>query len=75
MILDIKDIVELVDAPLHTEETICYLDTKISVYRLRFLKVYPQERPTTKYNFIEHFPATDKGIWTSYSFVDYALQS
>lgn len=49
IILHHKDIVELMVAPLHTEEPIWYLATKISEHRHRFLEVFPQEREASFY--------------------------
>lgn len=42
VLLTLKDIVELVVAPVHTAETIAYLDFKISEHRDRFLAVFPE---------------------------------
>lgn len=44
VIMDLKDIVELVVSPVHTEESICYLDSKISEHRHRFVEVFPQRK-------------------------------
>lgn len=52
----LKDIVELVVSHIHTEETICYLDSKISEHRHRFLQVFPQEKIIPKLHFLEHYP-------------------
>ena len=43
LLLVLKDILELVVNQVYTEETICYLDSKISEHRHRFLDVFPQE--------------------------------
>lgn len=39
VILDLKEIVELVVAPVHTDETIAYLDVKLSEHRQRLLEL------------------------------------
>ena len=52
--MTLKDIVELVVAPVHTPETIAYLDFKISEHRDRFLAVFPEETLTPKHHFLEH---------------------
>lgn len=56
VLLVLKDIVELVASHVHTEETICYLDSKISEHRHRFLQVFPQEKIIPKLHFLEHYP-------------------
>ena len=56
VLMVLKDIVELVMSPAHTEESICYLDTKIAEHRQRFLDVFPQNKLIHKHHFIEHYP-------------------
>ncbi|XP_056443822.1 uncharacterized protein LOC130380603 [Gadus chalcogrammus] len=56
VLMVLKDIVELVMSPAHTEESICYLDTKIAEHRQRFLDVFPQNKLIPKHHFIEHYP-------------------
>lgn len=56
MLMTLKDIVELVMAPVHTEQSICYLDSLISEHRHRFLEVFPQEKLLPKHHFLEHYP-------------------
>lgn len=53
VLLVLKDIVELVVSHIHTEQTICYLDSKISEHRHRFLQVFPQKK-IPKLHFLEH---------------------
>lgn len=57
ILLTLKDIVELVVAPVHTVESIAYLDFKISEHRVRFLEVFPEEKLIPKHHFLEHYPA------------------
>lgn len=70
VLLTLKDIVELVVAPVHTVESIAYLDFKISEHRDRFLEVFPEQKLIPKHHFLEHYPALiDKygplvGVWT-----------
>lgn len=70
VLLTLKDIVELVVSPVHTLESIAYLDFKISEHRDRFLEVFPEARLTPKHNFLEHYPTLIKkygplvGVWT-----------
>ena len=56
VLLVLKDIVELVVSPVHTEESICYLDSKISEHKHRLLQVFPQEKLIPKHHYLEHYP-------------------
>lgn len=56
MLMTLKDIVELAVAPVHNEQSICYLGTLISKHRSRFLEVFPQEKLLPKHHFLEHYP-------------------
>lgn len=51
VILDLKDIVELVVAPVHFEESVAYLECKISEHRERYKEVFPDQGL-----FLEHYP-------------------
>lgn len=42
VLMDLKDIVELVLSSVHTGLTICFFNSKISEHRHRFLEVFPQ---------------------------------
>lgn len=70
VILNLKDIVELVLSPVHTDLTICFLESKISEHRHRFLETFPQERLIPKHHFLEHYPQLIKAfgplvsLWT-----------
>ncbi len=55
VLLDLKEIVELAVAPLHNQETIAYLDCKITEHRNRFLELFPA-RLLPKPHFLEHYP-------------------
>lgn len=56
VLLVLKDIVELVVSHVHTEEMICYLDSKISEHKHRLLQVFPEEKLIPKHHFLEHYP-------------------
>lgn len=56
MLMTLKNIVDLVMSPVHTEESICYLDSLISEHRRRFLNVFPQKKLKPKHHFLEHYP-------------------
>lgn len=56
LLLVLRDIVELVVNQVHTEETIFFLDSKISEHKHRFLMVFPEQRLIPKHHFLEHYP-------------------
>ncbi|OON91157.1 MAG: hypothetical protein ATN32_02455 [Candidatus Epulonipiscium fishelsonii] len=56
VLCDLKDIVELVVAPFHTEDSISYLNFKISEHRAVFQEVFPHERIRPKHHYLEHYP-------------------
>lgn len=56
LILDLKDIVELVVAHVHTSETIAYLEAKIYDHRQRYLELFPNVKLLPKHHFLEHYP-------------------
>lgn len=51
VLMNLKDITELVVSPIHTEESICYSDTLISEHRHRLLEVFPEQKLTPKHHF------------------------
>lgn len=57
LILDLKDIVDLVVCPIHTNESIAYLESKISEHRYRYQELFPERRLLPKHHFLEHYPA------------------
>ncbi|KAG9264843.1 hypothetical protein AMEX_G21178 [Astyanax mexicanus] len=56
VILDLKDIVELVVSPVHSEESVAYLECKISEHRQRYKEVFPGQVLLPKHHFLEHYP-------------------
>ena len=70
MILDLKDIAELVVAPVHSLETIAYLECKISEHRQRYQELFPEQKLLPKHHFLEHYPEMIKcfgplvSLWT-----------
>lgn len=56
IILDLKDIVELVVAHIHTDKTIAYLEAKICDHRQRYKELFPLVKLLPKHHFIEHYP-------------------
>lgn len=56
ILTDLKDIVDLVVSPFHSEESIAYLDFKISEHRIRFQEVFPDCELKPKHHYLEHYP-------------------
>lgn len=56
ILTDLKDIVDLVVSPVQTEDSIAYLDFKISDHRIRFQEVFPDCDLKPKHHFLEHYP-------------------
>lgn len=56
ILTDLKDIVDLVVCPVHTEDSIAYLGFKISEHRIRFQEVFPDCDLKPKHHFLEHYP-------------------
>lgn len=70
LLMDLKDIAELVISPFHTDDTIQYLDTKISEHSHRYLQVFPETKLLPKHHYLEHYPQLIKAfgplvaLWT-----------
>lgn len=67
ILMILKAITELVVAPIHTEESICYLDTLISEHRHRLLKVFPDQKFIPKHHLLEHYVVSRgkfKRVWS-----------
>lgn len=60
LLMSLKDIIELVVAPVHNEESIAYLDANISEHRHRFQEVFTNEVLIPKHHFFEHYSALIK---------------
>lgn len=54
--------IELFVAPVHNEDSIAYLDAKISEHQHRFQEVFPNEVLIPKNHFLEHCPALIKSF-------------
>lgn len=57
VILLLKDILELAVCPVHTGESIAYLECKISEHRSRFQALFPERKLLPKHHYLEHYPA------------------
>ncbi|KAI3363583.1 hypothetical protein L3Q82_001177 [Scortum barcoo] len=56
ILLDLKDLVELVLSPVFTEDVIQYLSMKISDHRQLLQEVFPDVKLRPKHHYIEHYP-------------------
>ncbi|XP_026099560.1 uncharacterized protein LOC113070477 [Carassius auratus] len=56
VLMTLKDVVELVMAPVYTDETLGYMESKISEHRYRYLDLFPEEKLRPKHHFLEHYP-------------------
>ncbi|XP_035848765.1 uncharacterized protein LOC118493311 [Sander lucioperca] len=56
VIIDLKDIVELIVAPVHTEETVAYLEARIYDHRQRYIELFPHIKLLPKHHYLEHYP-------------------
>ncbi|KAK0131528.1 putative nuclease HARBI1 [Merluccius polli] len=56
ILLDLKDIVELVVAPKHTDESIAYLEGNISEHRQKYQELFPDVKLLPKHHYLEHYP-------------------
>lgn len=55
LLMDLKDIVELVVSSFHTDDTIRFLDIKISEHRHRYSQVFPEAKFLPKHLFLEYY--------------------
>lgn len=60
--MSLKFNIALVVAPVQNEESIAYLDSKMSEHPHRFQDVFPNEELIPKHQFLKH--RTNKGFWT-----------
>ena len=56
IILDIKDIVEILASPIFTEENLFYLEARICEHGQLLQEVFPEFKLKPKHNFLEHYP-------------------
>lgn len=71
VLLDLKQIVELVVAPVHSNESnFASLQSKISDHRRQYQEVFPNNKLLPKHHYIEHYAELIKffgplvGLWT-----------
>ena len=68
VVLELKDIVELLSSPSFTTETLCYLQAKISDHRQLLLEVFPGTKLRPKHHFLEHYPVLIKKFGPLFEF-------
>ena len=56
LVLELKDLVELLSTSHFTSDSLCCLQSKISDHRQLLLTVFPQNKLRPKHHFIEHYP-------------------
>lgn len=56
ILMDLKEIVQLVLSPSFTEESIQYMQTKISDHRQGLQAVFPDFKLRPKHHYVEHYP-------------------
>lgn len=56
LILELKDIVEILASSAFTDESICYLEAKIFEHRKLLTDVFPDVKLKPKHHFLEHYP-------------------
>lgn len=70
VLLNLKDIVELVLAPVHSRRRFVFLDSKIFEHQHRFCEAFPKQRLIPKHHFLEPYPQLCKAfgplvsLWT-----------
>jgi len=57
VLMELKDIVDLVFSPQFTDETIDFLQFKIVSHRQQLKHAFPHFKPTPKLHFLDHYPA------------------
>lgn len=57
LLLDLKNIVELVVCPVHNSDSVAYLESKILDHHQRYKEVCPDRRPLPKHHFLAHYPS------------------
>lgn len=70
ILMDLKEIVEIVLSHSLSEETLCYLSCKLADHRLLLTSTFPDFKLKPKHHFIDHYPQLTKcfgplvNVWT-----------
>lgn len=74
ILMGLKDIVVLVVSPVHTDESIAYLEMKFSEHSQRYQEHFPGVKLHPKHHYLEHYSEMLKS-WSSCRFIDHAVRS
>lgn len=55
VLMDLKDITELVVAPVHSDDSLAFLECKIIEHRQRYQVLFPDIRLLPKHHYLEHY--------------------
>lgn len=70
VLMDLKDITDIVVAPVHSDDSLAFLESKIIEHRQRYKELFPDIRLLPKHHYLEHYPQLIKlfgavvGQWT-----------
>lgn len=70
ILMDLKDITELIVAPIHSDDSLAFLEGKILEHRQRYQTLFPHIKLIPKQHYLEHYPQIIKlfgpviGQWT-----------
>lgn len=56
ILMDLKEIAEIIVSTQFSEETLCYLDSKISDHRKLLIDTFPDLKLRPKHHFVQHYP-------------------
>ena len=56
ILMDLKDITELVVAPVHSDDSLAFLEGKILEHRQRYQTLFPDIKLIPKQHYLEHYP-------------------
>ena len=56
ILMDLKDITELVVAPVHSDDSLAFLESKILEHRQRYQTLFPDIKLIPKHHYLEHYP-------------------
>lgn len=56
VLMDLKDITELIVAPVHSDDSLAFLESKITEHRQRYKELFPDIKLLPKHHYLEHYP-------------------
>ncbi len=56
ILMDLKDITELIVAPIHSDDSLAFLEGKILEHRQRYQTLFPDIKLIPKQHYLEHYP-------------------